>query len=150
MRGFTRRVELPGLLTFALAMAIAYPLGLAHIRPEAIFLANGLLPVPVAWLCLLPICGALGAVVSSRNGGSRLDRMIAASFPAAIYCLVVLLSFIGGWVISLFVPGYGWNWMVVLPGLAWWMCVYVVLLEVALLLGAAVAEQIRKVARRTA
>src|SRR6185437_16787861 len=102
---------LPGLLTFALSMGIDMALRMAHVQPKTILLGNGLpfsLP-PISWLCLLPLCGAAGTLVSHRNGGSRLQRIAACLFPSAIMAAVLLTIFVAGFAISLFVPDSGWN-----------------------------------------
>lgn len=141
MTGFTRKVGLPGLLTFATAMAISWALNFAHVQPKTIFLSNGLfLSLPIAWMCLLPVCGALGASISRRNGGSRLDRTIAAAFPALIFAAVLLLISIAGYAISFFVPNHEWNWGLVAWGLGLWGFGYAILPAVALLLGSATAD----------
>ena len=145
MTGFTHKVALPGLLTFAAAMVIAWALDMAHIQPKSIFLSNSLfLSVPIAWLCLLPFCGVAGAIVSHRNGGSRLQRFAACLFPSAIMATVLLLIFVAGFAISRFVPDSGWNWALVVPGLALWLTGQAVLTAIPLLLGAAVAEKAGK------
>jgi len=145
MKGFTRRIGLPGVLAFAAAMAIAWALDLAHIQPKTIFLANGLfLPLPIVWLCLLPFCGALGAIISRRNGGTRLDRMIAGAFPAVILFSVLVLIFFAGWAISFLAADYSWNWAMAVPALALWMAGYGIMTAIALLAGAAVLEQAQK------
>jgi len=142
MSDFTRKVALPGLLTFASAMVIAWSLDMAHVQPKTIFLANGLfLSLPILWLCLLPFCGAAGAIVSHRNGGSRLQRVAASLFPSAIMGVVLVLGFVVGFVISRFIPDSGWNWAVALPGLALWLMTFTVLTAVPLLLGAGIAEK---------
>jgi hypothetical protein len=103
MTGFARKLGLPGLFAFTLAMVIAWALDRAHIQPKTIVLSNGLfLSLPVVWFCVLPVCGALGAALSRRNGGSRFDGFVAATFPATILGAVLLLIFIAGWIISLF------------------------------------------------
>jgi hypothetical protein len=138
---FTRKVALPGLLTFAMAMAMAWALNMAHVQPKTIFLANGLFfSLPIAWLCLLPVCGAAGALVSHRSGGSRLQRIAACLFPSMIMGTVLFLIFVAGFAISRFVPDYGWNWAVALPGLALWLAGQAILTAIPLLLGAGVAE----------
>jgi hypothetical protein len=145
MTGFSRKIGLPGLLTFAVAMAFAWALDLAHIQPKTVFLSNGLfLSLPITWFCLLPFCGALGAFVSRRSGGSRLDRMIASAFPAVLMGIVLLLIFAAGWMVSLFVRDSGWNWAVAVPGLAVWLVGYAILTAIPLLAGAAVAERAKK------
>jgi hypothetical protein len=149
MRGFTWKIGIPGLLTFSAAMAISGALEVAHVPSKTILLANGLfLPLPIAWICLLPLCGAMGAVISRRSGGSRLDRMMAGAFPAAIMLAVLLLMFVAGWVISQFVADHAWNWVVAVPGLGLWMTGYVILTATALLLGVAAVDRIKKTQSR--
>ncbi len=149
MNGFTRRVGLPGLLTFASAMAIAWVLDFARIQPRTIWLSNGLfLSLPTVWFCLLPLCGALGAILSRRQGGSRLDGMMAAVFPAAVMGIVLLLIFVAGWAISLFVNDYGWNWALAVPGLALGLASYAILTAIPLLLGAAASERAKRISAR--
>jgi len=151
MTDFTRKVALPGLLTFASAMVIAWALDIAHIQPKTIFLTNGLfLSLPIAWLCLLPFCGAAGALVSRRNGGSWLQRIVASLFPSSIMGLVLLLIFVAGFAISRFVPDSGWNWALAAPGLALGLLTFTVLTAIPLLLGAGAAERVGKASSRTA
>jgi hypothetical protein len=151
MTGFARKIGLPGLLTFASAMVIAWALDMAHIQPKTLFLANGLfLSIPTVWLCLLPLCGAVGTLVSHRSGGSRLQRIAASLFPSAIMSTVLLLGVVVGFAISRFAPGYGWDWAFVVPGLALWLMTYTVLTAVSLLLGVAVAEQAKRICARAA
>jgi hypothetical protein len=104
MTGFIRKVALPGLLTCAAAWFFHWGVALGHIRPEVIWLVGGQLPL--WWWCLLPICGALGALLSQRNGGSRLQRMAASQLPSAILCTLVLLIFVVGFTMSGFVNHY--------------------------------------------
>jgi hypothetical protein len=145
MTGFTRKIGLPGLVTFAVAMVIAYTLEALHIPPKIIFFRDSLfLSLPIAWMCALPVCGVLGAILSRRNGGSRLDRMISASFPAAMFGVVFAFVFIVGCVVSLFVRGY-WEWRFVAWGILLWWTGYVVLPAIPLILGATVADQIKRV-----
>jgi hypothetical protein len=149
MTGFTRKVALPGLLTFATAMVIAWALDMAHIQPKTLFLSNGLfLSVPITWLCLLPICGAAGAFVSQWSGGSRLQRIAACLFPCAIMATVLLIIFVAGFAISRFVPDSGWNWALVVPALALWLAGTAILPALPLLLGAAVAERAKRTPAR--
>jgi len=150
MTAFARKIGLPGLLTFALAMILAWALDMAHIQPKTILLSNGaFLSLPVVWMCPLPVCGALGAIVSLRNGGSRLHRRIAAAFPAIIFGTVLLLISIAGYAISIFVPNYDWNWKFVVCGLGLWGFGYSLLPAIALLLGSALVDH-TKTKHRTA
>jgi hypothetical protein len=145
MIGFTRKIALPGLLTFALAIITAWALDMAHVQPKAIFLANGLfLPIPIAWLCLLPFCGAAGAFISHRSGGSLPQRIAASLFPSAIMVAVLLLILVAGFAISLFVTDSGWNWALAVPAVAVWMLSYAVASAMCLGLGAGVAERARR------
>jgi hypothetical protein len=143
MTDFARNVGLPGLLTFALAMAIALALNMAHVQPNFI-LGNRLYSLPIAWLCLLPFCGAAGALVSHRNGGSRLQRIAACLFPCAIMAAVVFLIFVAGFAISRFQPDSGWNWAFGVPGLALWLTGQAILTAAPLLIGAAAGEQLKR------
>jgi hypothetical protein len=104
MTGFIRKVALPGLLTSAAAWLFHWGLALGHIRPEVLWLVGGQLPL--WWWCLLPICGGLGALLSQRNGGSRLQRMAASQLPSAILCTLALLIFVVGFTLSGFVNHY--------------------------------------------
>jgi len=104
MTGFMRELALPGLLTLAAACFFHWALALGHIRPEVLWLVGGQLPL--WWWCLLPVCGALGALLSQRNGGSRLQRMAASQLPIAILCALVLLIFVVGFTLSGLVNHY--------------------------------------------
>jgi hypothetical protein len=42
----------------------------------------------LGWLFALVLCGALGAFVSQRNGGTRAARMVAGAFPALVMFLL--------------------------------------------------------------
>jgi hypothetical protein len=104
MTGFIREAALPGLLTSAAAGFFYWALQLRHIRPDVMWLIGGQLPL--WWWCLLPICGALGAVLSQRNGKSRRQRMAASLVPSAILGASILLIFAAGFTISGLVNHY--------------------------------------------
>jgi hypothetical protein len=104
MTSFNREVALPGLLTSAAACFFYGVLELDHIRHKVIWLIGGQLPL--WWWCLLPICGALGALLSRRNGGSRLQRIAASLLPSAILGTFVVLIFVVGFTISGLVNHY--------------------------------------------
>jgi hypothetical protein len=104
MTGFIRKAALPGLLTSAAAWFLHWAFALGHIRPDVLWLVGGQLPL--WWWCLLPICGGLGALLSQRNGGSRVERMAASQLPSAILCTLVLLIFVVGFTISGLVNHY--------------------------------------------
>ena len=101
MTRFIHEVALPGLLTSAASCFFYWALALDNIRPKVNWLVGGQFHIlPLWWWCLLPICGALGAVLSRRNGGSRLKRIAASLFPSAIMGTLVLLIFVAGFTIS--------------------------------------------------
>jgi hypothetical protein len=103
MSGFVREVAWPGLLTSVAARFVYWVLALDPVRPKVIWLVGG--PSQL-WWCLLPVCGVLGALLSQRNGGSRLQRMAASLLPSAILGTFVLLFFVVGFTISGFVNHY--------------------------------------------
>jgi hypothetical protein len=94
MTGFIRELALPGLLTSVAAWFFYRALALSHISHEVLWLVGGQLPL--WWWCLLPMCGALGAFLSQRNRGSRLQGMAASLLPSAILCTLVLMIFVVG------------------------------------------------------
>ena len=104
MTGFIRGVAVPGLLTSAAAWFLFRALSQDHIRTKVIWLVGGHLPL--WWWCLLPMCGALGGLLSQRYGGSRLRRMTASLLPSAILCTLVLMIFVVGFTMSEFVSHY--------------------------------------------
>jgi hypothetical protein len=107
MAGFIREVALPGLLTSAAAGLFYWTLALDQIRDKVIWLVGGQLPL--WWWCLLPICGALGALLSRRKGGSRLQRIAASLLPSWVMGTFILLMFVVGFTLSGLVNHY---WLV--------------------------------------
>jgi hypothetical protein len=150
MNGFTRKIALPGLLTFAASAFVMYAwmFALAHVHPKSFLLANGQFMALPLWgwclLCLQPICGALGTILSQRNGGSQLQRIAAALFPSEIMGAVLLLVFVVGFILSRFVPNYGWNAAIAWKGLGLYLLGYVVLPAAFLLLGVGVVEKAKR------
>jgi|SRR5208282_3697585 len=98
MTGFIRAVAVPGLLTSAAACFLYWALALDHIPPEVTWFTGG--QSPLWWWCLLPIFGALGALLSHRHGGSRPQRIAASLVPSAIMCTFILLFFVVGFTLS--------------------------------------------------
>jgi len=140
MRGFTKQVALPGLVTFALAMAFGGALDFAGIPPRTILFSNGLfLSLPTSLFCVLPLCGAAGAFISRRNGGGPLQRITASLFLPAIMGSLFTVGVIAGWITSRIVPSYGWNWSLVVRAFALWLTGYAILPAIPLVLGS-VAE----------
>jgi len=106
MTGFIRQVALPGLLTSAAAGLFYWTLALDHIRDKVIWLVGGQLPL--WWWCLLPICGILGALLSRRKGGPRLQRIVASLLPSWVMGIFILLIFAVGFTLSGSVNHYWW------------------------------------------
>jgi hypothetical protein len=98
MTGFIRKVAVPGLLTSAAAGLFYWTLALDHIPPKVTWLIGGQLPL--WWWCLLPICGAIGALLSQRNRGSRLQRIAASLLPSWVMGTFILLMFAVGFTLS--------------------------------------------------
>ena len=57
---------------------------------------------------------------------------------------VLLIIFMAGFAISLFVPDSGWNWVLAVPALALWLMGQAILTAVPLLLGAVAGEQMNR------
>ena len=109
MAGFIREAAVPGLLTSASAGFLYWAFALDHIRPKVNWLVGSqFLILPLWWWCLLPIWGALGALLSRRNGGSRLQRIAASLLPIAILGIFVVLIFAVGFTLSGLVNHYWW------------------------------------------
>jgi len=106
MAGFIRGVAVPGLLTSAAAGFLYRAFALDQIRPKVIWLTHG--PLPLWWWCLLPIFGALGALLSRRDGESRFQRIAPSLVPSAIMGTIILLNFVVGFTLSGFVSHYWW------------------------------------------
>ena len=141
MTSFTKKIGLPCLLTFALALVMGRVLFYLHIfhiayipRSVNFFLHGMFFSLPIAFMCLLPVCGALGAIISRHNGGSRLDHMTAAILPVVILNAPPILF-------DLAFERTGVNWMVYLRViLERWSFEWPVIWIIPLLLGVALAE----------
>ena len=92
---------LPALISLAAAMMCLTLSTWVGMQPR--FVARGL-ATSVAyfpWLMMLPLCGAAGAHLSRRGGGTRLASLAAGLFPVmAITILVVFLMFTGEFVLA--------------------------------------------------
>ena len=104
MTGFIPKVVLPGLLTATAARLFYWALALGHLSAQVLWLVGGQLAP--WWWCLLPLWGTLGAFLSQRNDGSRLQRMAASLLPSAILCTLMLMIFVVGFTMSGFVNHY--------------------------------------------
>jgi hypothetical protein len=90
----SKTLWLPGLVTLALASVLLMVAGfLACSRPTVPWVDTGAIVLSGLWLLTLPFCGALGAHLSRRAGGTRLKGLVAATFPAstmlAVFCLIL-------------------------------------------------------------
>ena len=80
MNDRTKHLWLPGLVSLTLAMILLAPLIAISMQPR--FLGRSPLEmVLLPWLAVLPLCGASGAYLSRRSGGSPRARLIAGLFP---------------------------------------------------------------------
>ena len=104
MTAFIRKGALPGLLTSAAAGFFYWGLALDRVGHKIIWLVGGHLPL--WWWCLLPICGTLGALLSHRDGGSRVQHIVASLLPSAMLGALVVLIFAVGFTISGLVNHY--------------------------------------------
>jgi hypothetical protein len=147
MTGFIRKVALPGLLTSAAACFFYWTLALDHIRDKVIWLVGGQLPL--WWWCLLPICGALGALLSQRNRGSWLQRIAASLLPSWVMGTLILLMFAVGFTLSGLV-NHHWSVSDRLESMGLVPPGFVLIPAAFSLLGAAIAEVSTKKFRRAA
>jgi hypothetical protein len=90
----SRTLWLPGLVTLTLSsILLAITEFFAFSRPKVHWVDTGAIVLSGLWLLTLPFCGALGAYMSQRAGGTRLNCLIAATFPScvmlAVFCFVL-------------------------------------------------------------
>src|SRR5215467_6696313 len=93
---------LPGLLTFALSMALLEIAQKFGPRPLVLELGKGtpILMLYPSWLMILPLAGALGAYLSKRAGGSAQMVFVSSVFPVLPYAVVFLIAIPVGLVID--------------------------------------------------
>jgi hypothetical protein len=106
----TKSLWLPGLISLTAANVFLMMLQRAGLPIHLFKLGSVPLALYVPWLVVLPLCGAMGAYLSFRAGGSRLARLAAALFPGiaflGLFCLVFLASlFVGHATVVLIVVG---------------------------------------------
>ncbi len=90
----SRTLWLPGLVTLTLAsvslMAMQF---FAFSRPRVHWVDGGAVAIGYLWLVSLFPCGALGAYLSRRAGGSRWKAVAASLFPSLImlgvFCIIL-------------------------------------------------------------
>jgi hypothetical protein len=90
----SRTLWLPGLITLTLASVSLMVMQLfTFSRPRVHSVDGGAVAVGFAWLVSLLPCGALGAYLSRRAGGSRWSSIIASLFPSvimlAVFCIIL-------------------------------------------------------------
>jgi hypothetical protein len=90
----SRTLLLPGLITLTLASVSLMVMQLfAFSRPRVHWVDGGAVAIGFVWLASLLPCGALGAYLSRRAGGSRWNSIIASLFPSLImlgvFCTVL-------------------------------------------------------------
>ena len=90
----TRTLWLPGLVTLTMASVSLMVMQLfTFSRPRVHWVHGGAVAVGIVWLFSLLPCGAMGAYLSCRAGGSRWNSIVASLFPSlvmlAVFCLVL-------------------------------------------------------------
>ena len=90
----SRTLWVPGLITLTLASVSLMVLQMfTFSRPRVHWIDGAEVVVAFGWLLSLVPCGALGAYLSRRAGGSRRNSIIASLFPSlvmlAVLCLVL-------------------------------------------------------------
>lgn len=95
----TKAVWIPGLVTGVLASGVLALLQVWGVRPHIVWMRSGLaLLFYIPWLVAQPLFGAAGAYVSRRLGGTRNERLVAATFPsiATLFTFCVMLAIMAG------------------------------------------------------
>src|SRR5579871_3124634 len=77
----TKTLWMPALATITSASLAMMSLQFAEIRPQLVWTKPVAFFLYWPWLGMLPLCGALGAWLSRRAGGSLRARVIAALMP---------------------------------------------------------------------
>jgi hypothetical protein len=90
MNDRTRHLWLPGLASFGAAVICEVALAQWSYQPRMLFHSHLTQLMYELWLVAQLACGAVGAFLSRRAGGSRSARLAAALFTSAILLLVVL------------------------------------------------------------
>lgn len=86
----TRHLWLPGLASLGVAVICEVALAQWSYQPRMLFHSHLTRLMYELWLVAQLACGAVGAFLSRRAGGSRSARLAAALFTSAILLLVVL------------------------------------------------------------
>ena len=93
----SRTFWLPGLVTLTLASVLLTVMQLfAFSRPRVYWVDGVNVEVGMFWLLSLVPCGALGAYMSCRAGGTRWNSIIACLFPPltmlGVFCVVLPIA----------------------------------------------------------
>jgi hypothetical protein len=93
----SKTLWLPGLVTLTMASVLLMLMQLyTFSRPRVHWVDGGEVAVGIVWLLSLLPCGALGAYLSRRAGGSRGISILASLFPSlimlAVFCVVLPLG----------------------------------------------------------
>jgi len=93
----SRTFWLPGLVTLTLASVSLMVMQLfAFSRPRVYWVDGVNVEVGVFWLLSLVPCGALGAYMSCRAGGTRWNSILASWFPSltmlGVFCVVLPIA----------------------------------------------------------
>ncbi len=85
---------LPGLLSFALSMALDVVVHKLGSRPLILNLDRGtpVLMFHLSWILALPLAGAIAAYFSRRAGGSLRTALLSSIFPVAPFAVVFLVA----------------------------------------------------------
>ena len=90
MKKRLHQLWIPGFLTFILSTVFLMTLQKQDFQPRIVFWSV-LFYAP--WLMSLPVCGAIGAYLSSRAGGSRGTVLLASVFSVLALAAAFLLLF---------------------------------------------------------
>ncbi len=93
----SRTIWVPGLITLTLASVSLMVMQLfAFSRPRVYWIDGVNVEVGILWLISLVPCGALGAYVSCRAGGTRWNAILASLFPSltmlGVFCVVLPIA----------------------------------------------------------
>lgn len=94
MNDRTRHLWLPGLASFVAAVICEVALARWSYRPEMLFRSHVTQLMYGFWLVAQLGCGAVGAYLSRRAGGTRSARVVAALFTSTIF-LIAMLGVVG-------------------------------------------------------
>lgn len=84
----TRALWLPGLVTFTSASIFLMTLQQLGLHAKVLWKYEGALVFHLPWLLLLPVCGAAGAYLSRRGGGTLVASLTAGLFPSVVMLCV--------------------------------------------------------------